>query len=302
MTYYCFLCNKYHEDSPTEEHFIPKSIGGQKKQWLPVCGSSNSRSNTLFDKHVRDILYMARFQDTEILKRTGDALLGDGTTCQYKFSYNEPLALKKGNAFDYFLDEESKKIIPNSDIYAIKFPVGLTQEEQEMFLRGLSKMSIGALAYKLKNKGILDETIRQIFAQPSLDSIRHFALNLPWLGNGTFYEFSLGRTEVLFHLQYSCSKPFLSNHVIKITIQENNNLQIEGMLYSRHSWVLEISNDIAIGIGELRLENPISGMSVPKSLQDNTFSLDQICIINPQFKGQKPAIPQSWENCLGEQS
>lgn len=302
MTYYCFLCNKYHEDSPTEEHFIPKSIGGPKNQWLPVCGTSNSRSNNFFDKHVRDILYMVRFQNTEILKRTGDALLRDGTTCQYKFSYNEPLALKKGNAFDYFLDKESKIKIPNSDIYAIKFPVGLTPEEQEMFCRGLSKMSIGALAYKLRNKGIQDETIRKIFAQPSLDSIRHFALNLPWLGNGTFYKFSFGRTEVLFLLQCSCSEPFLSNHVIRITIQENNNFQIEGMLYSRYSWILEISNDISIGIGEFRLENPIYGMSVPRSLHDKTLSPNQICIFNPQFRGQRPGLPQSWKNSLGEQS
>lgn len=301
MTYYCFLCNKYHEDTPTEEHFIPRSIGGPLHQWLPVCGQSNSRSNTIFDKYVRDILYMVRFQNTKVLKRTGDAFLRDGTLCEYKFSYDDARALENGAVFHYFFDKASKTKIPISDICAIKFPIGLTPEEQKMFCRGLSKISIGALAYKLRNEGIQEETIRKIFAQSSLDSIRHFALGLPWLGNGTFYKFSLGRTEVLFLLQCSCSIPYLSNHVIRITIQENNNLQIEGMLYSRYSWILEISNDIPIGIGELRLENPISGMSAPVSLQDNTLSLDSIVIINPHFRGQKPIFPQSWTNHLGEQ-
>ncbi|MCJ7716440.1 MAG: hypothetical protein MUO54_07970 [Anaerolineales bacterium] len=245
---------------------------------------------------------MVRFQNTEILKRTGVALLRDGTLCQYKFSYDEASALDKGSAFHYFFDNTSKTKIPVSDIYAIKFQVGLTLEEQGMFCRGLAKMSIGALAYTLRNEGFQYETIRHIFSQSSIDSIRHLALSFPWLGNGTFYKFSLGRTEVLFLLHCSCSKPFLSNHVIRITVQENNNLQIEGMLFSRHSWLLEISNDISIGIGELRLENPIYGMSVPKFLHDKTLSPDSICIINPQYNGQKPAIPQSWENSPEEQS
>ena len=34
MTYYCFLCNKEHEDSPTKEHFIPKAINGPEDQWF----------------------------------------------------------------------------------------------------------------------------------------------------------------------------------------------------------------------------------------------------------------------------
>ena len=29
MPYYCFLCNDRHDDLPTEEHFIPRSIGDQ---------------------------------------------------------------------------------------------------------------------------------------------------------------------------------------------------------------------------------------------------------------------------------
>jgi hypothetical protein len=109
MTYYCFLCNENHGDSPTEEHFIPRSINGPEDQWLPVCEASNTRSNSIFDNYVRDILYMARHQNTKILKRTGDALLGDGTLKRYKFSYDEPRALKGGDAFHYFFDNESNK-------------------------------------------------------------------------------------------------------------------------------------------------------------------------------------------------
>ena len=37
MTYYCFLCNDEHDDSSTEEHFIPRCIDGPEHQWLPVC-------------------------------------------------------------------------------------------------------------------------------------------------------------------------------------------------------------------------------------------------------------------------
>ena len=75
MTYYCFLCNEDHEGIPTKEHFIPKSMGVPKSQWLPVCEASNARSNSIFDKHSKNILYHTSRQS---LMRTGEALLKDG--------------------------------------------------------------------------------------------------------------------------------------------------------------------------------------------------------------------------------
>ncbi len=296
MSYYCFLCNKFHTGKPTKEHFIPKSIGGPTQQWLPVCDSSNSRSNTLFDKHVRDILYMTRFHKTKILKRTGEALLRNGSVCRYKFSYDEESALDKKDAFHYFFDMESGKKIRSNEICAIKFPVGLTQIEQDMFYRGLLKITLGALAFTLHNGGIQYSTIKDIFSQPPFESIRHFALNLPWMGEGIFHEFSLGRTDILFQLQCSCSNPCISNHVIETTIKTNNHLQIRGMLYSTYSWVIELTNEMPLNINIPRLENPIPSLSVPKSLNDMSTSHDSIVLINPKFTGEKPKIPRTWEN------
>lgn len=296
MTHYCFLCNEHHDDSPTEEHFIPRSINGPEHQWLPVCKSSNVRSNSVFDNDVRDILYMARHQNTKVLKRTGDALLSNGTLKRYVFSYDEPRALNNGEAFHYFFDKESNTKIPSCDVCAIKFSVGLTQKEQKTFCRGLAKISIGALAYLLRKEGIQDKTIRQIFSQASIDSIRHFALNIPWRGNTTFQVFSLGRSDILSRLQLSCEKPQISNHVIQITVQKDNHIKIEGMLYSQYGWQIKLPNNISIGIRKLRLENAISDMSVPEDLRDKTMSPDSICIFNPNYKGQIPAIPESWIN------
>lgn len=296
MRYYCFLCNRYHEGKPTKEHFIPSSIGGLPHQWLPVCNQSNSRSNTLFDNHVRDILYMSRFHKTKILSRTGDALLRDGSVCQYKFSYDEERALQNEDAFRYFFDRMSGERIQSNEICAIKFSVGFTPNEEDMFCRGLAKISIGALAFTLRNVGIQHDTIKHIFSQPSLDSIRHFALNLPWLGKGHIHIFSLGRTDVLFELQCSCSNPCISNHVIETIIKKDKQLQIKGMLYSMYGWEIELSNDISLDINNLRLENPIPSLPVPESLHDISSTRDSIVIINPNFVGQAPNIPPTWSN------
>ena len=296
MTYYCFLCNKSHNDSPTKEHFIPRSIKGPEDQWLPVCKASNTRSNSVFDNGVRDILYMARHQNTGILKRTGDALLGDGTLKRYRFSYDEPQALKGGDAFQYFFDNESSRKIPSSSVYAIKFSVGLDQKEKEAFCRGLAKMSIGALAYGLRKEGLQSKEIKQLFSQTSIDSIRHFALKLPWSGSPIFHRFSLGRTDVLQRLQRSCKNPLTSNHVIEINFQDKKLIRIEGMLYSKYGWQLDLSNSVFIDLGVLRLENAISDMSAPKDLRDLMLSPDSVCIINPHYRGQKPTIPQGWRN------
>jgi len=158
-------------------------------------------------------------------------------------------------------------------------------------------MSIGALAYLLKKEGIQNKKINRVFSQASIDSIRHFALKLPWSGSPIFHRFSLGRTDVLSRLQHSCKTPLTSNHVIEIDFREKEFVQIDGMLYSKYGWQLVLSNNVSINLGVLRLENAISDMSVPDDLRDLTLSPDSICIINPNFKGQKPIIPLSWRNC-----
>lgn len=239
---------------------------------------------------------MARHQKTKILKRTGDALLGNGTLKRYKFSYNEPRALKGGEAFDYFFDCETNKKIPKNIIAAAKFSVGLDHQEQETFCRGLAKMSIGALAYLLTKDGIQSNNIKKRFSQISIDSIRHFALKLPWLGNSISHRFSLGRTDVLSRLQYSSKNPKISNHIIEVNFLKRNLIRIEGMLFSKHGWQLDLPNSVFMDLGILRLENPLSEMSAPDSLRDLTLSPDSICIINPHYEGQKPTIPQSWRN------
>ena len=121
MTYYCFLCNENHDDSPTEEHFIPRSIDGPEHQWLPVCKASNTRSNSVFDNDARDILYWVRFQNSGTLKRTGEALLGDGTLKRFKFAYDEASVSERSATFGYIYDRETDTRIPSSRVYAIAF-------------------------------------------------------------------------------------------------------------------------------------------------------------------------------------
>ena len=296
MTYYCFLCNDTHNDSPTEEHFIPRSIDGPEYQWLPVCQASNARSNSVFDNDARDMLYWVRFQNTKALKRAGDALLSDSTLKPFKFSYYEGSESEKDTAFRYIYDRETNTHIPSENVYAIAFPVGLRPDEQETFCKGLAKMSIGTLAYLLKKQGLEEPAIRQIFLQTSIDVIRHFALDLPWSGKTVAMRFSLGRSDVLVRLQSSCKNQQVRNHVLEIIFQEDNSIHIEGMLYSQYGWALDLSNKISIENSTLRLENSISDMPVPEILRDLTLSPDSICIINPDFRGQTPNIPNHWQN------
>ena len=68
------------------------------------------------------------------------------------------------------------------------------------------------------------------------------------------------------------------------------------MLYSQYAWVLNLSNCISVEEPELRLENSIARMNVPPSLRDVSLTPDSICIINPDFEGNKPTIPNHWRN------
>lgn len=296
MAYYCFLCNENHEDYPTQEHFIPRSMDGPEHQWMPVCEASNTRSNSVFDNDARDMLYGVRFQDTRALKRSGEALLADGTLKPFRFSYYEASEPEGGTAFRYIYDRETNTHIPSEKVCAITFPIGLTPDEQKTYCMGLAKMSIGALTYLLSNQGVEDPTIRQICSQTSIDVIRHFALNLRWSGKAVAMRFSLGRDDVLVRLQRSCENQQVRNHVLKIVFQEDNSIHVEGMLYSQYGWVLDLSNHISIEERELRLENSIVHMNVPTSLRDTSLSPDKICIVNPDFIGQKPNIPSHWRN------
>lgn len=295
MAYFCFLCNANHDGSPTEEHFIPKSLDGPAGQWLPVCEWSNTRSNSLFDSKVRDIVYLVRFQHTRALKRSGEALLRDGSLKRFHFSYQEDLHPDIHAVFRDIWDRETNARIPNELIYAISFPVGLSQDECRTLCRGLAKISLGAVVFLLQRKGIPDSRVRQMFSQTSIDAVRHFALDLPRPGKSIEIRFSLGRSDVLSRLQTSCEHQQIRNHKLRIGFQSDK-IHVEGMLYSQYGWKLDLSNRTPIPEGELCLENPIHHMSAPVSLRDMTFSRDSICVINPGFVGQRPDIPQHWRN------
>lgn len=300
MAYYCFLCNKNHDDSLTEEHFIPRSIDGPEHQWLPVCEARNKRSNSVFDNDARDILYWVRFQNTKELKRSGEALLDDGALKRFRFSYREGFVPERSTAFRYIFDRDTNTHIPGEHVYAIAFPVGLEPDEQTTFCRGLAKMSIGAIAYLLKRQELEDQTIRRIFLQTSVNAMRHFSLNLAWPGKAVAMKFSLGRSDVLERLQRSCENQQVRNHVIRIVLQEGHSIHVEGMLYSQYGWVLDLTNRISIRERDLRLENSIGHMNAPERLRDLTLSPDAICIMNPDFIGHKPDIPQHWKNSQHE--
>ena len=296
MAYYCFLCNEIHDDLPTEEHFIPRSIDGPENQWLPVCQNSNALSNTVFDNDARDLLYWIRFKNTNALKRSGEALLSDGALKPFKFSYYENSKQVNDSVFRYIFDRSTNTQILSKNVYAVAVPVGLSPEEQKTYCRGLSKMSIGALVFLLKRRGIDDSMIEKIFSQTSIDSIRHFALDKSWNGKTVALKFSLGRSDVLEQLQISCENQQIRNHVIKIDFKENNSIHIEGMLYSQYGWIIDLSNNIPIELQEIRLENPIPHLDAPLTFKDLSLSPDRVCIINPAFKGQCPDIPMHWRN------
>ncbi|MCK5347704.1 MAG: hypothetical protein KAR20_30055, partial [Candidatus Heimdallarchaeota archaeon] len=235
-------------------------------------------------------------QNTRALKRAGEALLSDSTLKPFKFFYYEGSEPEEGTAFRYIYDGETNSHIPHQNVYAIAFPIGLRSDEKKTFCKGLAKMSIGALAYLLKNQGVDESVIRKIFLQTSIDVIRHFALDQPWHGKTVAMKFSLGRSDVLMQLHSSCSNQQVRNHVLKIVFQEDNSIHIEGMLYSQYGWVIDLSNQFPTENRELRLENSITHMNAPRSLEDLSLSPDTICIINPDYRGQIPNIPNHWKN------
>lgn len=291
MAYYCFLCNENHEGTSTKEHFIPKSMGVPKSQYLPVCEASNGRSNSVFDNDSRDILYLAR---NPALKRTGEALLNDGSTRDFTFSYIENVQSGSGARFDYIYDKTLNKEMPTENVYAIIYSVGLSPEEKVQLCRGLSKISIGALAYLLKGQGIKSDVIKKMFSQVSISTLRDYALNYP-LKSSTDLKFLIGRTNILLRLQNSCNDSKKRNHVIEISFNKDNSIHIEGMLHSKYGWAIDCPNEIIIRNKILRLENPIDRMA-PEPLKDLTSTYDRICIINPSYSGVAPEIPVHWRN------
>ena len=120
-------------------------------------------------------------------------------------------------------------------------------------------------------------------------------LGLPQLRDAVAGLLSLGRSDVIVRLQHTCSSQEVRNHVVEISFQEGR-ICIAGMLYSAYGWVLELSNQVPIESPILRLENPITHMEAPEQLRDITLSPDAICIVNPDFIGQEPLIPQHWKN------
>jgi hypothetical protein len=68
------------------------------------------------------------------------------------------------------------------------------------------------------------------------------------------------------------------------------------MLYSQYGWELKFRNHIPINKRNLFLENPIIDMEVPATLSDKSQSPDAIVIINPDFKGDLPNLPNHWKN------
>jgi len=289
MTYYCFLCNEDHEGGSTKEHFIPQSMGVPKSQHLPVCKASNERSNSIFDNDSRDLLYLAR---NPALKRTGEALLSDGSIKNFKFSY-----IEKGNGarFDYIYDKNLNKEIASKDVFAITYSVGLSQEEKVQLCRGLSKISIGTIVYLLKNQGVSIHIIKKLLSQESITTLRNYALNYP-INDSLGLKFLIGRTNILQRLQNSCNNPEKRNHVIEISFNQDNSLHIEGMLHSKYGWAIDCPNEIKIESKILRLENSIKNQLAPETLKDLTSTYDRICIINPKYNGVYPEIPLHWRN------
>ncbi len=84
--------------------------------------------------------------------------------------------------------------------------------------------------------------------------------------------------------------------MIRIVFREDNSIHVEGMLYSQYAWALNLSNRISVEEPELRLENPIVHMNAPVSLRDVSLTADSICIINPDFRGEKPTLPNHCRN------
>jgi hypothetical protein len=256
----------------------------------------------VFDNHVRDILYWVRFKHTRALKRTGLALLVDGTAKRFKFSYLDELEPERNTEFNYIFDRETNDHIASQRVSAIIFPVGLMPDEQSTFCRGLAKISIGSIAYLLIGQGVAPAKIMRLFSQPSINVMRHFALGLPWAGRTRAMRFSLGQSHVLEKLHYACKNQKVRNHVVKIRFQKKNTIYVEGMLYSQYGWRLEFTNHISIEYPELRLENSIDHMNAPESLKDLTLTKDAICIANPEFTGPKPCVPPNWRTLIRELS
>lgn len=296
MNYYCYLCNEVHEGTPTREHFIPRSMCVPQSQWLPVCEASNGRSNTVFDSDSRDLLYWARHQNTSAVGRSGEALLSDGTLKDFKFSFIETLAPDDTARFDYIRDVGRGEGIPSEKVFAIMFPIGLAPNEKEQYCRGLAKISIGALAYLLKDQNMADEQLRGVFSHSSIDALRNFALNQPVQGGPIGLRFSLGCTDVVSRLQSTCVDQGKRNHVVEVSVKADGSIHIEGMLYSMYGWALDCSSEPMLEQQILRLENIIENMDAPETFKDTTNSPDRICLVNPHYSGVFPEVPSHWKN------
>jgi len=296
MTYYCFLCNKEHDGDPTDEHFIPRSIDAPEAQKPPVCSEMNSRANSIFDNHARDILYLVRFRGTHDLKRHGEAVFADGTVKPFRFCYREEgFESVADSEFAYIFDIAENELIPQEGVYAIHFQVGLTPREIEIFCCGIAKITLGAVVFLLQRRGVPQEDISRLLSHTEYNALRHIALGHPWTHQSVGVRFSLGNSYVLETLHGSCECPEVRNHVVSLSIKESG-VQVDGMLYSQYGWQIALPSHEGIPADTLRLENAITDMPSPNPLRDLSLCLDSICVVNPAYVGEVPLLPEHWQN------
>lgn len=294
MTYYCFLCNEKHDGESTDEHFIPRSIDAPEAQKLPVCSKMNTRANSIFDSHARDILYIVRFRDTRDLKRHGEAVLCDGTLKPFRFCYRERnVTCASDSEFAYIFDIAANELIPDEEVYAIRFNVGLAPREVEILCCGFAKITLGAMVFLLQREKVSQEDILRLLSHTEYNILRHVALGLPWTHQPLGVRFSLGNSHVLQDLQSSSDCEEVRNHVVRLGIDESV-VQVDGMLYSQYGWQITLPSHAAVPAKTLRLENKITDMPVPEPLRDLSLCQDSICVVNPAYTGKVPPLPKHW--------
>lgn len=194
-TQYCVYCGQDVEESEmTDEHFIPKSIGG--RYTIRVCERCNSRAGQLIDVQLstsaRSRAFSMRAKKNDRIP--GYVQLNDGSMLKSIF-YWEPSApgevtpryeiIKDQGTGHIWLDECKVKagaqLPPNVRIVRREDVewVCLTVDSNEGREQGYFKVLLGAMAYHIAREGEMDS--RTVFSHDGFSVVRSAIWNgVPW--------------------------------------------------------------------------------------------------------------------------
>lgn len=264
MSFYCVYCNRNRSgrkntpEEKTDEHFIPKSIGGRWK--IKICAICNQRASKTCDTFFAQIAWTYELYRTGIARMHGFAELKDSRIVAVYFKHQ---TTEKGHyQLHWCRDLKTFKIIPTIQIKSIIFQ---PQHPTDVIAThpAVAKMALGAAYYLVRRYNKWIPSIESVFTGLAFADLRrlflqgHFRVSGKGIGHGAVMKSLTSRdAETLLR---SRVKPSTRRHYIAID-DYRSFLRITMCLYSMYFWQIYIPG-ITFGIEKMETEVHLTELS-----------------------------------------